>query len=326
MTEREPYDADLAAWVAARAADPTASDTSVEGSRAHSRATNARATELVADRIRVGRERAIEIPTATGPVPARAFYPDTETPGAIIAYFHGGGWVIGDLDTHAQYAARLALACSAVVVSVGYRLAPEHRFPVAYEDCLAATLWLHRNLDEFLPDVAEPRLAVAGDSAGGQLAASVAIACRDRSVPLTAQLLLYPVTDTEGRYASPILNARYPSREQNAEGYGLTLDGMRDFVDHYAEGGFADVRMSPMHADDLTGVAPAVVHTAGYDVLRDEGDAYAARLREAGVPLTHRRWPTLGHSFFGLGGVGPALEQAAATAADDLAARLHPGR
>ncbi|MGI5200705.1 alpha/beta hydrolase fold domain-containing protein [Spirillospora sp. CA-108201] len=172
-----------------------------------------------------------------------------------------------------------------------------------------------------------PRTAVAGDSAGGQLAASAAIACRDRGVPLAAQLLIVPVTDVAGGYADPDVNARYPSRAERAEGYGLTLAGMRWFSELYDPPAAGEGwQASPLRAPDLGGVAPAVVHTAGFDVLRDEGDAYAAALRAAGVPVVHRRWPTLNHGFFGLGGVSAAADRAVRRAGADLRAVLAGGQ
>jgi acetyl esterase len=210
---------------------------------------------------------------------------------------------------------RLAVESGAAVIGVDYRLAPEHPFPAAFDDCLAATL--------HLAGTRTGPLAVAGDSAGGQLAASVALACRDLGVRLAGQLLVVPVTDVTGGYADPDVNARYPSRAERAGGYGLTMAGMRWFAELYRPPGRGDDRrVSPLRAADLAGVAPAAVHTAGFDPLRDEGAAYAAALDAAGVPVVHRDWPTLNHGFFGLGGVSATAAQAASQAAADLRSLL----
>ncbi|MEV5829143.1 alpha/beta hydrolase [Spirillospora sp. NPDC052242] len=310
MAECE-FDADVAAWLGARALDPTAADASVEGARRHSAAVNDRSRALLADPFVPADERDERIDTPDGSVPLRVIEPANRVDGATILFFHGGGWIAGDMRTHLQHMRRLAAGTGRTVVGVDYRLAPEHPYPAAFDDCLAATLHVARASG---PD---ERVAVAGDSAGGQLAASVAIACRDAGVPLAGQLLIVPVLDVAGGYADPAVNARYPSRAKRAEGYGLTLDGMRWFSELYAGPG-DDWRVSPLRAADLAGVAPAIVHTAGYDPLCDEGDAYAAALRDAGVAVVHRTWPTLNHGFFGLGGVSAAAETAAARATADL--------
>ncbi|WP_051301321.1 alpha/beta hydrolase [Actinomadura rifamycini] len=306
MAEVE-FDADVAAWLRARALDPTAADASVEGARRHAVAVNERSRALLADPFAPADERDERIGAPDGAVPVRVIEPVKRVDETAILFFHGGGWIAGDLRTHLQHMRRLAAGTGRTVVGVDYRLAPEHPYPAAFDDCLAAALHMAR----------DRRVAVAGDSAGGQLAASVAIACRDAGVPLAGQLLVVPVTDVAGGYADPAVNARYPSRAKRAEGYGLTLDGMRSFAGLYAGPG-GDWRVSPLRAADLAGVAPAVVHTAGYDPLCDEGDAYAAALRDAGVPVVHRTWPTLNHGFFGLGGVSATAEAAAAQATADL--------
>ncbi|MCO5967396.1 alpha/beta hydrolase [Actinoallomurus soli] len=308
------FDPDIAAWLRRRAADPTAADTSVRGARIHSRAVNERSRALLADPPVPSAEYDTVLETATGPLPARVTEPPVRSD-ATVVFFHGGGWIAGDLRTHLQHMRRLAVEAGATVIGVDYRLAPEHPFPAAFDDCLAATL-----------HVAGGRsgpLAVAGDSAGGQLAASVALACRDEGVELAGQLLVVPVTDVSGGYADPDVNARYPSRAERAEGYGLTMEGMRWFAELYRPPGRGDDwRVSPLRADDHTGAAPAVIHTAGFDPLRDEGDAYAVALRAAGVPVVHRQWATLNHGFFGLGGVSASADRAARQAATDLRALL----
>ncbi|SNS63993.1 acetyl esterase [Actinomadura meyerae] len=319
MSDETGFDPDIAEWLRRRALDPTAADPSVAGARVHARAVNERSRSLLADPPVPAAERDTVLETAAGPVPVRVIEPATRFTDATVLFFHGGGWIAGDLDTHLQHMRRLAVETGSTVVGVDYRLAPEHPCPAAFDDCLAATL--------HVAAAGSGRTAVAGDSAGGQLAASVAIACRDRGVPLAAQLLIVPVTDVLGGYADAAVNARYPSRAQRAEGYGLTLEGMRWFAELYAPpGGGEGWEVSPLRAADLAGVAPAAVHTSGFDVLRDEGNAYAAALRDAGVPVVHREWPTLNHGFFGLGGVSATADEAARQAAADLRGLLTVGR
>ncbi|MEK9775709.1 MAG: alpha/beta hydrolase [Quisquiliibacterium sp.] len=220
------------------------------------------------------------------------------TAAPTIVFFHGGGFVAGDLDTHDRQARWLAVDVGAVVVSVHYRRPPEAKFPAAFDDALAVTRWAAAHVAELggLPGA----LGVAGDSAGGNLAAAVAIACRDQGLALAAQLLVYPVTDCAGVYRDA--NDAYPSREQNREGYFLTLAVMRWFCEQYfvdsAQG--RDPRASPMHCENLAGLAPAVVCTAQYDPLRDEGIAYAARLRRAGVVVREHFGAGLIHGYFGM--------------------------
>lgn len=315
------FDPDVAAWLRARAADPTAADLSIEGERAHARAVNDRARALLRHPARPAAEYDITLASPGGPVPARVYHPGPDGPRPTIVFFHGGGWIACGTNTHAQHARRLCVETDAVVVSVDYRLAPEHPFPAAFEDCLAATRRVAAHIAGFggAPD----RIVVAGDSAGGQLAASVAIACRDESLILAGQLLIVPATDLVGGYADDVLNARYPSRIENSQRYGLTTAGMAGFVRNYGVDPTAcDWRASPLCAEDLTGVAPAIVYTSEFDVLRDEGAAYAQKLSDDGVQVVHRRWPTLAHGYFSLGGVSAAAELAARTAARDLKALL----
>jgi acetyl esterase len=224
-------------------------------------------------------------------IPVRIYTPGGDGPFPIVVYFHGGGWVIGDLETHDHWCRSLASGVPAVVVSVDYRLAPETRFPAAAEDCFAATRWAAANAKSLHGDPA--RLAVAGDSAGGNLSAAVAQMARDRGGPAIAfQLLLCPVTE----YGFDTASYR-----DNADGYLLTKSGMAWFWHLYlgdpAKEG-RDPRASPMRAQSLTGLPPAHVVTAEYDVLRDEGEAYAAKLRQAGVPVTSKRYDGQIHNFF----------------------------
>ena len=251
----------------------------------------------------------IMIAGANGSIAAR-LYRATATSSASVVFFHGGGWVAGDLYTHDRNARALALALDAVVLSIDYRRPPEVRFPGAFDDALAATRWALHNIERLGGDAR--RLAVAGDSAGGQLAASVALGCRDEGLGLKAQLLVYPATDVAGAYKSPGENARYPSREQNAEGFFLTTDAMRFFAGQYLskDSDGYDWRASPLRAGSFKGLPPTVICTAEFDPLRDEADAYAGALRGAGVEVAHFREPGLIHGYFSLGAVSPAADAA----------------
>lgn len=226
-----------------------------------------------------------------GGVPARLYHPSPEVTGLLV-FFHGGGWVVGDLDTHDATCRALANRSGQAILSVDYRLAPEHRFPAAVEDCLAATAWAHTNAASLRAD--PTRVAVGGDSAGGNLAAVVAVA---GVAPLRFQLLVYPVTDVRGTTES------YTA---NAEGYLLTAGSMLWFRGHYAdEPDYGDPRLSPMlYGDDVLRTAPpGLVITAEFDPLRDEGEAYAARLNGLGVPTTSVRFGGQIHAFFSLPGI-----------------------
>jgi acetyl esterase len=227
----------------------------------------------------VGEVRDIEVAGVGGPIRVRVFVPLAPT-GGVIAYFHGGGWVVGSIESFDTTCRALANASGAIVGSVGYRLAPEHPFPAGLEDCVAATEALAR----LHPD--EP-LAVAGDSAGGNLAIAVARRLRGQ---VRAQALIYPVADAG-------LNT--PSMRDFRERYGLTAAGLQRFWNLYLDGadGFQP-DTSPLRADDLAGLPPTFVLTAEFDVLRDEGEALAERLREAGVAVTHRRYDGVIHGFW----------------------------
>ncbi|RIL06891.1 MAG: lipase [Proteobacteria bacterium] len=233
------------------------------------------------------------LPGPAGEIPVRVYVPEgAAKPAPAIAYFHGGGWVIGGVDTHDNFCRALANRTRAIVVSVDYRLAPEHRHPAAAEDCYAATRWIAEHGAEIGADGA--RIAVAGDSAGGNLAAVVSLMARDRGGPaLRHQVLTYPVTDADFERAS---------YRDNAEGYLLTRKGMQWFWDHYVPDAArrSDAYAAPQRAATLAGLPPATVITAEYDPLRDEGEAYAARLREAGVATTLTRYDGQIHGFVGL--------------------------
>ena len=239
---------------------------------------------------------------AAGPLPARLYVPDDSeaaAQGPLVVYYHGGGWVAGDIDTHDQPCRLLAKTSGARVLSVGYRLSPEHRFPAPVDDALAAFRDAVARSDELGADPA--RVAVAGDSAGGHLAAVTARQSVGEDGPAPAfQLLIYPVTDCVQVAAS---------RVTFAEGFILTKPDMDWYEQQFfgADGDRRDPRASPLLADDLSGGPPALVVTAGFDPLRDEGEAYALRLREAGVRTLLRRHPRYVHGFIHalIGGPGP---------------------
>jgi acetyl esterase len=253
------------------------------------------------------------VPGPAGDLPVRVYTPEGEPPFPIVVFFHGGGWVVGTLDTYDPLCRALAAAVPAVVVSVDYRLAPEHRWPAAVEDAYAATLWASRNAAEL--GGAQHRLAVAGDSAGGNLAAVVALGARDRGGPQVAfQLLVYPALDAAADTAS---------YREHAEGFYLTAAGMRWYWDHYlgpADGAAPDA--SPLRAAFLGGLPPALVIGAEHDILRDEGEAYAARLRDAGVPAAASRYPGVVHGFFRWRAVTPVADAALQEAATALRSAL----
>jgi len=250
-----------------------------------------------------------QIPGPSGPLPIRIYRPGTGTR-PVIVYFHGGGWVICGLDSHDAGCRALANATGAVVVSVDYRLAPEHPFPAPLEDCFAATGWVAAHGSEL--DVDPARLAVMGDSAGGNLAAAVCLRARDAGSPHIAfQVAVYPAVAGD---------LALPSQEENAEGYFLTRADMEWYWHHYVPdpADRANPLAAPLLAEDLRGLPPCHIVTAEHDPLRDEGEAYANRLREAGVPSTNTRYGGMIHGFFNMG----ALLPAAAQAFDDTAAVL----
>lgn len=201
--------------------------------------------------------------------------PSLEKPLNTLVYFHGGGFVVGDLDSHEAHAVRLANESECIVVNVDYRLAPEHRFPAAYDDCLAVTQWAYQNIDQLGRQ--PKRFAIGGDSAGGNLAAAVAIACRDLGIQLAAQLLLYPATDLLRLKGMP---EKAYLGEENLERLGL------------------DPRASPKYAKTHVGLAPTILGVGPHDFLYADNMAYASILRDAQVPLTLREFPTLNHGFF----------------------------
>ncbi len=314
MTE-PTIDDDIAQWLVRTT--PNGEPTSIAEARERSRETNALAMAAMNPALIPASETDDEIPGPAGPLAIRVLRPAGEAVRPTVVYFHGGGWVIGDIDTHLGHARRICTQANAVVVSVAYRLAPEAPFPAAFDDAVAAAEWIFDHIADLGGD--PERFVLAGDSVGGQLAASVAIARRDAGLPVAAQLLLYPVTDVAGRYTDETVNGFYMSRRSTKGNVGLTLDGMADFARNYVtDADSADWRVSPIRCTDLTGVAPAVIHTATLDVLRTEGNFYGDALRRAGVRVISREWPTLNHSYFGLGGVSAVADGAAGQAAEDL--------
>ena len=253
---------------------------------------------------------------ATGPqgdIPLRLYRPLGAAAGALLpalVYYHGGGWVIGDLDTHDTLCRELANGSGCAVVAVDYRMSPEHRFPAAVDDCIAATYWVQRNAAAHAIDA--KRIAVGGDSAGGNLAAVVAIAARDADdLALTFQLLIYPATD---------MRRGAPSHTTNGEGYLLTRDTITYFHDHYITDAAHDLdwRASPLLREDLGKLPPALVLTAGYDPLRDEGLAYSQRLTQAGNRATHICFERQIHGFITMGRVIDEANAAVAMCAAEL--------
>jgi acetyl esterase len=253
------------------------------------------------------------IPGPAGTLPARLYVPHgqpREAPAPLLVYFHGGGFVFGDLDTHDSVCRFMAAASGASVLAVEYRLAPEHPFPAAVEDAWAAFAWAAENAAELSAD--PDRIAVGGDSAGGNLSAVVSLLAREGGGAKPAlQLLIYPVTDTE---------ATMPSRLTYAEGFILTKADMDAFEAAYLPDGADrdDMRVSVFHVEDLSSLPPAYVITAGFDPLRDEGQAYARRMREAGTPVALRHHPGLIHSFAHDTEVSPTARAAMLEAAGAL--------
>ena len=261
---------------------PSLAEVPVEVGREMFRAMQAQAPEI---------EVAAVTDITAGGVPARVYRPHGDGPFPVVMMLHGGGWVIGDLETADSQSREVCRGAGAVVISVDYRLAPEHRFPAAAEDCYSATRWAaeHAGVHDGDPG----SLAVVGDSAGGNLAAVVAQMARDRGGPSIAfQLLVYPVTDG--------VNFDTASYRDNAEGFLLTAEAMHWFWDHYAP--MLDDRRnpyaSPLLASDLSGLPPALIMTAEYDPLRDEGEAYGRALSKAGVDAEVIRYDGFIHGFF----------------------------
>ncbi|QHS16415.1 alpha/beta hydrolase [haloarchaeon 3A1-DGR] len=271
----------------------------------------------------VGRIQDFAIPGPDSDVPIRTYHPDRdqidgekqldgEGQPPVVVFFHGGGWVLGDLDCFDNLCTRVTNESGCIVVSVGYRRAPEHPFPAAVTDCYAATEWVAENAADFGGD--PDRLAVVGNSAGGTLATVVSLIARDRDGPdIDQQVLLYPVVNAERLRT-------FESYETVGSGYWLTMGSMRLFYEAYIEDpvDYRNVYAFPLQADDLSGLPPATILTAGYDPLRDEGSAYADALEADGVPVVRRHYGGQIHDFLSLTDDLDAAEGAIATIADDL--------
>jgi acetyl esterase len=256
----------------------------------------------------VGAVRDLTIPGPGGPLRVRHYAPEADGPQPLTVYLHGGGFTIGDLETHDEPCRILCRHGGVHVLAVEYRLAPEHPFPAALDDARAALRWAQAHASELGADPA--RVGIGGDSAGGNLAAVVAIETRgDR--PPAAQLLIYPATDAR--------NTR-PSQQMFGESYFLSNADRAAFTGYYLGGtgaGERDWRVAPLYAEDLSGLAPALVVTAGFDLLRDEGEAYAAALQAAGTPVRMTRVTGHGHGFLHMTGVSPAARAAMEQTARD---------
>jgi acetyl esterase len=230
------------------------------------------------------------IPCPAHQIPVRLYLPAASAALPVLVYFHGGGWVIGGIDTHDHFCRHLANAAACAVASVDYRLAPEHKFPTGLEDCYTAVLWIITNANAF--NIDSSRIAVGGDSAGGNLAAAITLLARDRGGPdLSYQVLIYPVTD----YWIP----SPPSYLKLGVGYSLTRDSMIWFWHHYLPSGVSpdNPYLCPLRAPSLEGVPPAFVITAEYDPLLDEGERYVERLKDAGVQVVLKRYDGMMHGF-----------------------------
>jgi acetyl esterase len=249
--------------------------------------------------------KAMTVPGPAGAIPVRIYTPkllrQADGMAPALLFFHGGGWVIGDLDSHDVVCRTLAVQGEMIVISVDYRLAPEHKFPAAIDDALAATQWIADNAIQLNIDAS--RISVGGDSAGGNLAAIVAIEARERGLTLRGQLLIYPATD---------FRMNHPSHSEPETDCLLSHTVMRWFRDHYLNdaGDIDNWRASPARAEDLSGLPPAFVLTAGADPLRDEGNEYARRLSEAGVEVAYQTYPGQFHGFVTMGKILPMANEA----------------
>ncbi|MBB3996370.1 alpha/beta hydrolase [Aureimonas pseudogalii] len=258
------------------------------------------------------KSRDIQIPGGAGEIAARVYTPQGEGPFPLVVYYHGGGWVIADLDTYDASPRALSAGAKAVVVSVDYRHAPEQKFPAAHEDAFAAYKWIVENSGSLNADAT--RIAVAGESAGGNLAANVAIMARDAKITQPIhQLLVYPVAGND-------MNT--PSYIENAEAQPLSKQGMMWFVENVfaSKDQTSDPRLNLVGRDDLQGLPAATVINAQIDPLRSEGEALAANLKSAGVAVEQKTYSGVTHEFFGMGTVVPQAKEAMDMAGQRLAA------
>ena len=300
-------DADSVAYMAMQPAPPSVPPTPAMAREAMRRMRPVNQPDLP----HVAQIKEFQAPGAGGPIPLRYYRgagTDSNEALPVQVYCHGGGWVIGDLDSHDWTCRAVANAAKCAVVSVDYRLAPEHRFPAAFDDALAAVKWVAANAR--LLNIDPARISVGGDSAGGNLAAAVALALRDDgAIKLRAQILTYPIVDLTWRYD-----------ERFNEGVALTNGGMRAFIGAYAPQAEQrrDWRCSPLFATSLKGLPPALLILAGFDPLYDEGEAHAARLQQEGVAVTVTRYPGQMHGFVSRARLLPKAHDAIA----DMAAVL----
>lgn len=257
------------------------------------RARNIRALLYPKPKLEQGAIERTTIPGPGGDIPVRIIRPVSGEPIGTLVYYHGGGWVVGDLDSHEAHAIRLANRAGVVVLNVGYRLAPEHKFPAAIDDTDAAVAWAHAHLDQ-LGGAGKP-LAVGGDSAGGNLAAATALSCRDAGIALAAQLLIYPATNLTGK-AGPEL----------------------DYLGENAKALARDPRASPAMAPTLKGVAPTIIGVGSHDFLYEDNMDYARLLGAAGVPVLLRQYASLNHGFFSYTTISSASEAASNQLCADL--------
>jgi acetyl esterase/lipase len=270
------------------------------GAECRERAKTARREFYPKPHIEVGSIEQATIPRPGGSIPVEVIRPKSGAATGTVVYFHGGGWIVGDLDSHQAHATRIANQTHSVVVNVGYRLAPEDPFPAGVDDAEVATQWVYDHVADYGADRA--KLAIGGDSAGGNLAAVVAVTCRDRGIKLAAQLLIYPATNLSNR-GNPDVEGKY-----------LGPDAAR--LAH-------NPRVSPALTPDLTGLAPAIIGVGAYDFLYQDNLAYADLLRKAGNKLTLREFSTLNHGFFSYTRVSKASLEAANLLCEDLRRHLH---
>lgn len=236
-----------------------------------------------------------------GVLPLRVYTPRVDGAPPLFVYLHGGGWVLGDLESHDRVCRALAAQSGCVVVAVEYRLGPEHRFPAALDDCLSAFRWAHTNAGRLGADAS--RVALGGDSAGGNMSAVICQLTRGQPARPDLQVLLYPATD---------FSKEAPAYVDYGRGFLLTRETIHWFLQHYLSNPaqVSDPRISPLLTEDLSDLPPAIVATAGYDVLRDDGRAYAMRLRDAGVEVEHRCFTGMIHGFFSMSGAVRSAERA----------------
>lgn len=241
------------------------------------------------------------IPGPTADLPVRIYRPTEDMNSPVILYFHGGGWVLNFLDIYDAPLTRLANQSGAVIVSVSYQKAPEHPFPIPFDDCYQSLLWVRENAKELGIDI--NKIGVAGDSAGGNLASAVAIKARDNAIPLAFQILIYPCNDR---------NFDTNSYKEHATGYGLSTQGMQWFWDQYLQGDQHDSNpyAAPMQATSFKGLAPAIIMTAEYDPLLSDGEKYASLLENDGASVLYKCFDGMIHGFFGNMAVTPTSQEA----------------